>query len=133
MINSTELEQKIKKLEGPIFIFGASGFVGINIFHNIFSVRKDCYAITHDAINAWRLKLLNVPYNNIIHCDITSLISVKNIFEKYKPKTVFIDVYHSMLLADGTAMKNIFLSDSLHMNSKGYAIWKRKIAPYLIK
>ncbi len=50
-----------------------------------------------------------------------------------KPKTVFIDVYHSMLLADGTAMKNIFLSDSLHMNSKGYAIWKRKIAPYLIK
>jgi lysophospholipase L1-like esterase len=63
-------------------------------------------------------------------------IEANNQIKKYlsdKTKTVFIDVYHSMLLADGTPMKNIFLSDSLHMNSKGYAIWKRKIAPYLIK
>jgi lysophospholipase L1-like esterase len=50
-----------------------------------------------------------------------------------KANTAFIDVFHSMLLKDGTPMKNIFLSDSLHMNSKGYAIWKRKIAAYLIK
>jgi dolichol-phosphate mannosyltransferase len=89
MINLNELQQKINRLEGPIFVFGASGFIGVNVFNNIFSVRDDCYAITHDAINAWRLKLLEVPNNNIIHCDITSFISVKNIFEKYHPKTIF--------------------------------------------
>jgi len=79
MINYSELQEKIKKIEGPIFVFGASGFIGINVFHEIFSMRNDCYAITHDATNAWRLKLLNVPHNNVVHCDITSLISVKNI------------------------------------------------------
>jgi len=89
MINHSELQEKIKKIEGPIFVFGASGFIGINVFHEIFSVRNDCYAITHDAINAWRLKLLNVPNKNVVHCDITSLISVKNIVERYKPKTIF--------------------------------------------
>jgi len=89
MINQTELKDKIKKLEGPIFVFGASGFIGVNVFNEIFAERNDIYAITHDATNAWRLKLLNIPHNNIVHCDITSFISVKNIFEKYKPKTVF--------------------------------------------
>lgn len=89
MIKYEELQQKIKKLEGPIFVFGASGFIGANIIRDIFTVRKDCYAITHDANSAWRLKLLDVPSPNIVHCDITSSISVKNIFEEYKPKTIF--------------------------------------------
>ena len=89
MINYEALQEKIKRLPGPIFIFGATGFIGANIIKDIFSVRNDCYAITHDANNAWRLKLLDIPSENIIHCDITSLISVRNIFEKYKPLTVF--------------------------------------------
>jgi polyisoprenyl-phosphate glycosyltransferase len=89
MINYEELQLKIKKLDGPIFVFGASGFIGANIIQNIFSVRTDCYAITHDANSAWRLKLLDIPSANIVHCDITSSVSVKNIFDQYKPKTIF--------------------------------------------
>ncbi len=89
MINYQELQEKIKKLEGPIFVFGASGFIGANIVNDIFTVRSDCYAITHNSYSAWRLKLLDIPSNNIVHCDITSATSVKNIFEAYKPKTVF--------------------------------------------
>jgi polyisoprenyl-phosphate glycosyltransferase len=89
MINYQELQEKIKKLEGPIFVFGASGFIGANIIRDIFTVRDDCYAITHNTYSAWRLKLLNVASRNIVHCDITSSHSVKNIFDTYKPKTVF--------------------------------------------
>jgi len=89
MINYQELQEKIRKLDGPIFIFGASGFIGANIINDIFTVRDDCFAITHNTNSAWRLKLLDVPFKNILHCDITSSISVKNIFEQYKPKTVF--------------------------------------------
>ncbi|TDB64434.1 NAD-dependent epimerase/dehydratase family protein [Arundinibacter roseus] len=80
---------KILKLKGPIFVFGASGFIGVNLFNEIFKIRKDCYALTHDATKAWRLKLLNVPYENVVHCDILSLNSVKEVFEKYAPKTIF--------------------------------------------
>ncbi len=89
MIHFETLQDKIKKLEGPIFVFGASGFIGANIVNDIFTVRNDIFAITHDANSAWRLKLVDTPAKNILHCDITSSSSVKNIFDKYKPKTVF--------------------------------------------
>ncbi|WP_439582560.1 NAD-dependent epimerase/dehydratase family protein [Dyadobacter bucti] len=80
---------KIEKLKGPVFVFGASGFIGANLFNEIFKIRKDCFALTHDATKAWRLKLLNVPFENIIHCDILSNNSVMEVFEKYKPQTIF--------------------------------------------
>jgi lysophospholipase L1-like esterase len=54
-------------------------------------------------------------------------------FLKKKKRTVFIDVFHPMLLPDGTIMPDIFLEDKLHMNAKGYAIWQKAIAPHLLK
>jgi lysophospholipase L1-like esterase len=45
----------------------------------------------------------------------------------------FIDVYHKMLNPDGSVMTAIFIEDNLHMNAKGYAIWQKAIAPYLLK
>jgi len=89
MADSTELKTKIKNLEGPIFVFGASGFIGANIIAEISSVRDDYYAVTHDSRSAWRLKLLDLPAKNILHCDITSSVSVRNAFDEYKPKTIF--------------------------------------------
>lgn len=50
-----------------------------------------------------------------------------------KKNTAFIDVYHAMLNADGTPLADIFVQDNLHMNAKGYAIWKKILAPYLLK
>jgi lysophospholipase L1-like esterase len=57
---------------------------------------------------------------------------IKN-FLAEKQKTRFIDVYHLMLNPDGTPIKDIFIQDNLHMNAKGYMIWKKAIQPYLIK
>jgi lysophospholipase L1-like esterase len=57
---------------------------------------------------------------------------IKKFLAKQK-KTAFIDVYHKMFNADGTVMKDIFLEDNLHMNAKGYAIWQKAIAPFLLK
>ena len=54
-------------------------------------------------------------------------------FLKKKRKTAYIDVYHKMLKADGTPMDDIFIQDKLHMNAKGYAIWQKAIAPWLLK
>jgi lysophospholipase L1-like esterase len=48
-------------------------------------------------------------------------------------KTSFIDVFHPMLQQNGKPMNDIFLADNLHMNSKGYEIWKKAITPFLIK
>lgn len=57
---------------------------------------------------------------------------IKNYLKK-KRNTTFIDVYSKMFDANGEVMKDIFLKDNLHMNAKGYALWQKIIAPYLLK
>ena len=58
--------------------------------------------------------------------------AIKEFLANYT-NTGFIDVYHAMLRPDGKPIPAIFLSDSLHMNSKGYVIWKKAIEPALKK
>ena len=47
--------------------------------------------------------------------------------------TAFIDVHQKMLDSTGEPMPEIFLDDSLHMNAKGYAIWKKEMETYMHK
>lgn len=52
-------------------------------------------------------------------------------FCRSSKKTDFIDVFTPMLNADQSFREELFLSDRLHMNEKGYLIWQTAIAPYL--
>jgi lysophospholipase L1-like esterase len=45
----------------------------------------------------------------------------------------YINVHDAMLGADGQPKPDIFVADRLHMNEKGYAIWKEVVGPYLPK
>jgi lysophospholipase L1-like esterase len=54
-------------------------------------------------------------------------------FLKTDKKAAFADVFQPMLKADGTPLDDIFLKDNLHMNAKGYAIWKKVLEKLLIK
>jgi lysophospholipase L1-like esterase len=47
------------------------------------------------------------------------------------PHAVFIDVEPEMLGPDGKPRAELFRSDGLHMNEKGYEIWNRLLAPQL--
>jgi lysophospholipase L1-like esterase len=47
--------------------------------------------------------------------------------------THFVDVFQLMLDQKGKPKGELFLADSLHMNGKGYAIWKKAIEPVLKK
>jgi lysophospholipase L1-like esterase len=46
---------------------------------------------------------------------------------------VFVDVYHSMLAANGQPIDSLFLADKLHLNEKGYRAWQQILMPYLDK
>ena len=64
------------------------------------------------------------------------IIETNALIKKYlkkKKNTSFINIWNSMLTAAGTPMPDIFIEDRLHMNAKGYAIWQKIIAPYLLK
>ena len=45
--------------------------------------------------------------------------------------TMFADVWTAMLDENGKVYDHIFIEDNLHMNSDGYAIWKRVLEPYM--
>ena len=47
--------------------------------------------------------------------------------------TRFINVYSSMLNANGTPREELFMEDRLHMKPNGYALWQQIIKPYLVK
>jgi lysophospholipase L1-like esterase len=57
---------------------------------------------------------------------------IKQSLKKVKNAS-YVDVYSKMVDKKGHPLKNIFLTDSLHMNSQGYAIWQREITPHLVK
>ena len=59
-------------------------------------------------------------------------LMIRRFLEK-QPRARFVDVYSRMLDATGRPMENLFIEDRLHMNAKGYAIWQKAIAPYLLK
>ena len=59
------------------------------------------------------------------------LNSQLSLFAANTPGTGFVNVWNSALDADGEVRKDIFLEDNLHMNEKGYAIWKKAIEPFL--
>ena len=50
-----------------------------------------------------------------------------------QPNTSFVNIYNAMLKPDRYAIPEIFISDSLHMNAKGYAIWQPILLPVLKK
>ena len=57
---------------------------------------------------------------------------IKNHIEELA-NTKYVDVFSHMINSDDEIRSDIFLSDSLHMNKKGYQIWQPLIEPYLIK
>lgn len=82
-------ENRIKELEGPIFIFGAGGFIGINLLNLLLEERKDVFGISHDYINNWRFIANKIPFSHLLNCDITEIVQVEELVKIYKPKTIF--------------------------------------------
>lgn len=54
-------------------------------------------------------------------------------FLQDKKRADFVDIWHLMLDDFGQPRKELFGSDMLHMNDKGYAIWQKAVRPYLVR
>ena len=80
------LEQKIKRLQGPILVLGASGFVGANLLRQLLNYRDDVFGTT-SRFPAWRLEGLNDE--NIVAVDLLVDSNLDFLLEKTQPKTIF--------------------------------------------
>ncbi|MFC0773731.1 NAD-dependent epimerase/dehydratase family protein [Terrimonas alba] len=85
---TSQIKKEILKLEGPIAVFGAGGFIGSNLFRQILQYRDDVYAITSkDPFVPWRID--DLREDRILHADITQLNDVKKLFNLHSFKTIF--------------------------------------------
>ena len=83
----TKIKEEVNKLQGPIIVFGAGGFIGANLIRKILTYREDVFAATSEPFIPWRLDDINP--NKILRCDITKKDHVELLFEKYQFKTIF--------------------------------------------
>lgn len=77
---------EIKRLEGPILILGASGFVGANLLHSILRVRPDVHG-TASRLPAWRLD--SVPSDHVHVVDLLIDSNLTSLLDRIKPRSVF--------------------------------------------
>lgn len=87
--NTNKFKDDLNKIEGPILIFGAGGFIGINLLKSILSFRSDVYGVSQDHHNNWRFIANDINKENLRSCDINQNIDIKNLINEIKPKTIF--------------------------------------------
>lgn len=79
----------ISKLKGPILIFGAGGFIGINLLNKLKEVRHDVVGVSSDPKKSWRLVANKIPKKNLYQCDIQNEREIIQVIRRFKPQTIF--------------------------------------------
>jgi nucleoside-diphosphate-sugar epimerase/glycosyltransferase involved in cell wall biosynthesis len=77
---------RIRSLQGPILVLGASGFVGANLTRRLLEHRSDVVATT-SRTPAWRLE--DLPAGNVREFDALVALNVDRMLDEVQPRTVF--------------------------------------------
>lgn len=80
------LQDKIRKLQGPILVLGGSGFVGANLMRLIANCREDVVA-TASRLPAWRLG--GLPSQQVRAVDLLVDHNLDRLLNEIKPRTIF--------------------------------------------
>ncbi len=84
--SAEKLAGDIRRLDGPVLVLGASGFVGANLMLMLLSVRNDVHG-TASRLPAWRLD--SVPMDRIHVVDLLIDSNLDALLDRVKPRTVF--------------------------------------------
>jgi dolichol-phosphate mannosyltransferase len=80
------MRTEIQRLDGPILVLGASGFVGANLFRSLLNVRGDVYG-TASRKPSWRLE--GLAGEQAEYADLLIDSNLESVLRKIKPRTVF--------------------------------------------
>lgn len=80
------VNNKIKSLQGPILVIGASGFIGVNLLRRCLESREDVVGTVFSG-DTWRLH--DIPAANITFLNLQDPVSVLSVLHRVHPKTVF--------------------------------------------
>ena len=77
--------EKARRLQGPVLVLGASGFIGANLFRHLLAARKDVFG-TASKGGSWRLE--GLPKEAVVVTDLLIPENLKGLLERVKPRTV---------------------------------------------
>lgn len=80
------LEEKIRKLHGPILVLGGSGFIGANLLRALLAVRRDVFG-SASRRPAWRLEGLEEA--NVKQTDLLIDSNLDALLDDVRPRTIF--------------------------------------------
>jgi polyisoprenyl-phosphate glycosyltransferase len=83
---AASIERKIRRLQGPILVLGASGFIGANLMKLLMAQREDVYGTT-TRTPAWRLETL--PARNVRVIDLLVDSNMDDLLASIRPRTIF--------------------------------------------
>ena len=83
---SPDFKDKVKNLQGPVLVLGASGFVGANLFRLLLAERPDVYGTSSQSL-PWRLE--GLPEKNLLVADLLVEENLERVLEASRPRTVF--------------------------------------------
>jgi len=84
--DDANITANIKKLQGPILVLGASGFIGANILHTLLRTRQDVLG-TATRTPAWRLE--GLPPAQLRIADLLVESNLDGLLRDVRPRTVF--------------------------------------------
>lgn len=84
--NADLIGEKVRRLQGPIMVLGAGGFVGANLLHTVLRYRDDVLGVV-SRLPAWRLD--GVVSRNVRAADLLVKANQTAVLDDFHPRTIF--------------------------------------------
>lgn len=117
-----------------VFYAGGNDINAHKSAETVFADFQTLVQIVHAKLPKTRIAYISIAPNPARWSQIERIRRANELIQNYTrtdSRLSFIDVHPAMLGADGKPKPDIFLTDRLHMNEKGYAIWKEIVGEYL--
>ncbi len=97
-------------------------------FHELVTVIQDSLPRTRIAFLAIKPSIARIQLMD----EVRTTNNLIRAYTEADPRLSFVDTAQFMLGMDGNPRPDLFREDGLHLNEKGYAIWKQVVDPFLL-
>ena len=117
-----------------VFYAGGNDIHGGRTPERVFADYKAFVAKIHAALPKTRIAYISIAGNPSRWSEVERVKEANRLIEaqtRTDSRLQFINVFPRMLGEDGQPRPGIFVADRLHMNERGYELWKEIVGPYL--
>lgn len=103
-----------------------------NSAQGVFDEYRDFVNIVAKALPETRIVFVSIKPSGSRAALLPQMRAANEMVRQYSannPRLLYVDVFSSMLDANGAPREDLFVGDRLHMNAKGYSIWKQILDP----